>query len=328
MTVNDNEFYAALYYMVNKNIENQDYNTPKSLTVESGTRYFIGNFANIPTALVQHKQGSSESQHVAGEAFELFSNLKAVVAVGVCGTFGELGDVVVSSKIVGYENIKYDKDGKILGRDPAPDGSRLLTSFLLAQNNWKFNCTKENSSVQCISQFHNKPFLSASTLVAYQNFRDKIREDVCREALGIEMEGIGVVKAKEFNVKYGSIQFIIVKAGCDYANEEKNKEWQPVAAMAAADLVYYQFGKPAARDWFTGNVRSYAHTYVRSYFNSVRKTYVCICTYKYLNQNTPSVKYCDQEKLAYLCNNDARKHASKNDFQPGSSYAIIYIHVI
>ena len=264
MTVNDSEFYAALYYMANKHKENQDCDIPKSLTVESGMRYFVGNFANIPTALVQqHKQGSLKSQEVAGEAFKLFPNLKAVVAVGVCGTFGELGDVVVSSQIVGYENIKYDKDGKILARDPAPSGSASLTNFLLSKHNWVFDCTKEASLVQYISQLHNKPFLSASTLVAYQNFRDKIREDVCREAMGIEMEGIGVVNAKESNPKYGSIQFIIVKAGCDYANEEKNKEWQPVAAMAAADLVYYQFDKPAAQDWFTGNVHSYIRTYIQ-----------------------------------------------------------------
>ena len=251
MTVNDNEFYAVLYYMSNKHI-GTDFDIPKSLTADStGTRYFVGTFAQIPAALVQHAQGSSESQFVVGEAMKLFANLKAIIAVGVCGTFGELGDVIVSSKIAGYMNIKYDKDGKIIQRDSESSGSRLLSNYLLAQNDWKFNCTKESSPKPCLSQVYLKPFLSSSTLVAYQDFRDKIREDVCREAMGIEMEGIGIVNAKEFNSR-NDIHFIIVKAGCDYANETKNKEWQPVAAMAAADLVYFQLDKPAPYGWFTG----------------------------------------------------------------------------
>ena len=251
MTVNNNEFYAVLYYMSNKHI-GTDFDIPKSLTApNTGTRYFVGTFAHIPTALVQHAQGSSESQFVVGEATKWFPNLKAIIAVGVCGTFGELGDVIVSSKIAGYMNIKYDKDGKIIQRDSESSGSRLLSNYLLAQNDWKFNCTKESSPNQCLSQVYLKPFLSSSTLVAYQDFRDKIREDVCREAMGIEMEGIGIVNAKEFNSR-NDIHFIIVKAGCDYANETKNKEWQPVAAMAAADLVYFQFDKPAPYEWFTG----------------------------------------------------------------------------
>ena len=251
MTVNDHEFYAALYYMSNKH-KGTDFYIPKSLTiVNTGTRFFVGTFAHIPTALVQHAQGSSESQFVAGEAMKLFVNLKAIIAVGVCGTFGELGDVIVSSKIAGYMNIKYDKDGKIIQRDSASSGSRVLSNYLLAQNDWKFNCTKEKSPNQCPSQVYHKPFLSSSTLVAYQDFRDEIREDVCREAMGIEMEGIGIVNAKEFNSKT-DIHFVIVKAGCDYANETKNKEWQPVAAMAAADLVYFQFDKSPPYKWFTG----------------------------------------------------------------------------
>ena len=42
----------------------------------------------------------------------------------------------------------------------------------------------------------------------------------------------------------------IVKAGCDYADETKNKEWQPVAAMAAADFVYQQLDRKIVHGWF------------------------------------------------------------------------------
>ena len=249
MTVNNNEFFAVLYYMANKH-KGGDVNTPKSLTVKSGTRFFIGEFAHIPTALVkQVQQGSSESQSVVGEAIGLFPNLLAIVAVGVCGTFGDLGDVIVSSTISCYVHNK--QDGRIIRHDPDCQGSHLLASFLNANHNWKFNCTKETTSDQYQSRLYFKPFLSSSTLVACKEFRDKIREDICIEAMGIEMEGAGIVKAREYKNK-NNIHFIIVKAGCDYADENKSKEWQPVAAMAAADLVHFQFDKPAPYQCFKG----------------------------------------------------------------------------
>ena len=275
MTVNDNEFYATLYYMANKH-KDEDFNIPKSLTIDDGTRFFVGNFANIPAALVQqHKSGSAVSQYVASKAMEVFDNLKAIVAVGVCGTFEELGDVIVSSEIVGYDDAMYGKDGKILTQNLASSSSHVLLNFLQAQYNWEFNCTNDTSSVQCLSQLHYKPFLSASTLAAHQAFRDKIREDVCREAVGIEMEGIGVVKAKELN-KRSEVHFIIVKAGCDYANEEKNKEWQPVAAMAAADFLYFQFSKLAPNKWFRGTC---VYMYICSYVHIMH----CIVCIQYTN---------------------------------------------
>ena len=278
MTVNDNEFFAVLYYMANKH-KGEDVNIPKSLTVKGGTRFFIGEFAHIPTALVQHDQGSARSQFVAGKAMDLFDNLNAIVAVGVCGTLGDLGDVIISEKISGFINIKYDTDGKILRRDSERNGSQQLIAYLKAQN-WKFDCTKETGSDdnQYLSKLVCKTFLSSSTLVAYQDFRDKIREDICREAMGIEMEGIGIINAIEFNEK-GHIHFVIVKAGCDYANEGKSKEWQPVAAMAAADLVYFQFDKPDFLEWFTGTyVCIHIQTkLIQMYFVSKFIAYICTC---------------------------------------------------
>ena len=106
MTVNDNEFHAALHHMAKKHIKNrslEDGDIPKSLAVmkEDSIYYFyIGNFADIPTALVKHESGSLHSEKLASVAMKKFTNLKAIVAVGACATFGELGHVIVSSEIV------------------------------------------------------------------------------------------------------------------------------------------------------------------------------------------------------------------------------------
>ena len=68
--------------------------------------------------------------------------------------------------------------------------------------------------------------------------------------MGIEMQGSGIVKA----IDDVQVHFIIVKAGCKYANDhDKVKEdWEPVAAMAATNFVYSKFSKPHPQNWFKG----------------------------------------------------------------------------
>ena len=101
--------------------------------------------------------------------------------------------------------------------------------------------------------------LSGVHLVASAEYRDQLKKGVNTEAGGLEMEGIGVIHGIASAKKMDKIDFIIVKAGCDYANEKKSKEWQPVAAMAAADFVYHQLSK----HWLSG--KSCVYYYVGSY---------------------------------------------------------------
>ena len=264
MTVNDNEFYAALHHMAKRHIKNrnlEDGDIPKSLVViEDSIHYFyIGNFADIPTALVQHKPGSLKSHELASVAMKKFAHLKAIVAVGVCATFGELGHVIVSSEIVTYQHGENDKSIKPISEE--------LYEFLQAKAIWEFNCRKDNNSIKYLSQSDDKPFLSPRTPEAYQNFEDKIRENVCEDAMGIEMEGSGIVKAiEEFDDV--RVHFIIVKAGCKYANDpDKVKEdWEPVAAMAATNFVYFKFSKPHPQKWFKS---TYVHMYRMQKFESI-----------------------------------------------------------
>ena len=253
MTINDNEFHAALHHMAKRHIKNrnlEDSDIPKSFMVgnENEIYYFyIGNFADIPTALVKHKEGSLESQKLASVAMKIFLNLKAIVAVGVCGTFGELGHVIVSSEIVTYQH--DDKNKSI------QSSSQVLFNFLQAPGNWEFNCYNDSSQDKYLSQSYFKPFLCPSTPEAYHKFEDKIREDVCEDAMAIEMEGSGIIKAKG-----DGVHFIIVKSGCKYANDKATEAWEPVAAMAATSFVYFKFSTPHPQKWFKG---TYVATYVQ-----------------------------------------------------------------
>ena len=262
MTVSESEFRATLHYMAKKHeSDSEDSNIPKNIADNNGTLFYIGNFAKIPAALVWHKQGKSEE--VASEALKIFVNLKVIVAVGVCGTFGELGDVIVSSKIVDSKGQDYESS------------NQELLNYILAPGGWEFNCTKDTTDTQYLSKIVGKPFLSLSTC---DKSEDEIRDRVCEEAMGIEREGWGIVNAKK---GFDGVHFIIAKAGCNYANEEVNKAWEPVAAIAAANFVYSKFSLSRPQRWFTGmhmhNATSdsiYAYVYYVHIYSTPHKRFI------------------------------------------------------
>ena len=248
MVVNSNEFLASMCYFGK--------NEGKTL-FSSSNKYYVGKWGGIPAALVkQSHQGDVHSKDLTDSSIKLFKNLKAIIALGVCATVGRLGDVIVSSRIDACNSIKIKGDRVINEGNkysPGADIHRFLSDSI---ESWEYLCTKpgidhEEYSAKAIS----KHMLSGAHLIASADFRDKLIKGVSPEAMGIEMEGIGVMNGIISAEKLHKIQFIIVKAGCDYADESKNKEWQPVAAMAAADFVYKQLSRPYVIQWFMGKLK-------------------------------------------------------------------------
>lgn len=80
---------------------------------------------------------------------------------------------------------------------------------------------------------------------ARDELRKKLKND---DIIGLEMEAAGTMNR---------IKVSVIQGVCDYADEHKNKEWQPyVAAMAAsyAKAVLYELGpgKAASASKITG----------------------------------------------------------------------------
>ena len=101
MVVNPSEFYAAMNYF-SKN---------KARKLESnGDIYYVGKCSKIPAALVRQSKpgyaGPNGSTLLTIASIKLFKNLEVIIALGVCGTMGRLGDVIVSSQIDGCDDIK------------------------------------------------------------------------------------------------------------------------------------------------------------------------------------------------------------------------------
>jgi len=71
---------------------------------------------------------------------------------------------------------------------------------------------------------------SSNAVVKSAKYRDELASN---GVLAIEMEGSGVADASAF----GDLPFAIVRGVCDYADRNKNKEWQGHAAVVAAACV-------------------------------------------------------------------------------------------
>ena len=246
MVVNSSEFFASMCYFGE--------NEGKTL-YSNGNIYYVGKWGEIPAALVQQRnQGVNCSKELTDSSIKLFKNLKAIIALGVCATMGRLGDVIISSRIDACDLIKVAGD-KLINRGNKYSPGHNIHTFLLDRIElWEYTCTKPGTE-EYSAKAMSKPMLSGTPFIASGEFRDKLIIDVSPEAMGIEMEGIGVINGIKMAKKQGTIEFIIVKAGSDYADGSKNKEWKPVAAMAAADFVYKQLSRPYVIKWFMGKLK-------------------------------------------------------------------------
>ncbi|HWE02911.1 MAG TPA: 5'-methylthioadenosine/S-adenosylhomocysteine nucleosidase [Tepidisphaeraceae bacterium] len=75
---------------------------------------------------------------------------------------------------------------------------------------------------------HSGPIASANTVLKSAGIRDKIRNLFHIKA--IEMEASGLAESAWQSGK----GYLVIRGICDYANDDKNKVWQPYAAAAAA----------------------------------------------------------------------------------------------
>ena len=244
MVVNSSEFLAAMNYFSKSEAK---------ILNSDGNNYYVGRWGQIPAALVRQRgqgiSGPSGSQQLTCSSINLFKHLKVIIALGVCGTVGRLGDVIVSSRIDGFNLYKVKGDQLINRSLVCQPGDNIYGFLMLSPEIWSFLCATEGTE-EYKAKAVFKPMLSGTPLIASGQYRDKLIENVSQEAGGVEMEGIGVVDGIRISKKMDKIEFVIVKAGCDYADETKNKEWQPVAAMAAADFVYQQLDRKIVHNWF------------------------------------------------------------------------------
>ncbi|MBI5061675.1 MAG: 5'-methylthioadenosine/S-adenosylhomocysteine nucleosidase [Candidatus Aenigmarchaeota archaeon] len=77
-------------------------------------------------------------------------------------------------------------------------------------------------------RIHRGPIASSNTVLKSAKFRERLREKFKIKA--VEMEASGIAEAAWQHGK----GYVVIRGICDFANDDKNKVWQPYAAAAAA----------------------------------------------------------------------------------------------
>ena len=239
--VNDTEFKAVISTMKGKVSR---HNIIDDLTNSTST-YYLGNLGDIQVVVVQTATKFG-SQFQYGSWFETkkalyyFDNLKYIFAVGVCGAIIDkqsgsprvpLGEVVISSHIIGYDHRKI-LDGNTEDRGHTED---------LRQYDFYNYLHKIGNQEAWRNKIHFGKVLSGSWLVASLAAQHFLLHPDQPDKKAVEMEGVGIAAAA---CKVRGVEaFLVVKGVSDYANSTKNDNWQPHAAKEAASFLSEMLNK-------------------------------------------------------------------------------------
>lgn len=202
--------------------------------VERKETYYVGSFGEQTAVVTMCRMGHSDQGASFGATFKAIDRWrpKAVIMVGIA--FGKdpekqaIADVLVSSQVICYGQRRVGKGNKVVYRGPiTPCGAALLNRFR-NELHWQF---LRPDGTECGHK--DGPILSGEVLVDDPEFKAKLFQEY-PQAIGGEMEAVGIYAASA----EWDLEWIIVKAICDWADGDKGKADQPLAAAAAVSLVH------------------------------------------------------------------------------------------
>ncbi|MBN2549940.1 MAG: hypothetical protein JXB15_12325 [Anaerolineales bacterium] len=192
------------------------------------TYYSAGEIGGAEVLMTQSEMGTSGpgaallTVHKGIEDLAPAAVIMVGIAFGVNPEKQQLGEILVSRQIQAYEAQKV-KGKKLIPRgDRVAASTRLLDRFRSADLDWPG------------AKVHFGLVLSGEKLIADEAFRDRLLK-LEPEAIGGEMEGAGLYAA----ASDARVDWILVKAICDWADGNKNDGAQSQAAENAAGFVLY-----------------------------------------------------------------------------------------
>jgi nucleoside phosphorylase len=201
--------------------------------------YFVGRVGSVLAALTMTRIGATMRDGATLAVNEAIGvcNPRAVIAVGIAWGMNarslRLGDVLVSTHIVPLDIVRR-QDSDDVWRGARPEAGGLLLNRFRNVTGWKF--ARPDGYVCTIK---DGPLLSGESLVDSLDFKTELHTKV-PDAIGGEMEGTGIYGAAAKNRG----EWIIVKAVCDWADGNKDKRAQPLAAAVSASLVAHVLAEP------------------------------------------------------------------------------------
>ena len=244
---NKNEYYASLELMEAPEIPKPD---GQSQLFETAVRFpnkfdmkiALGMFAGHKAALARTEQGASCERDIR-KVLSWFPNTKALLGVGVA--YGmrrdavKFCDVLVASQIADFGSQPRAQDGGFYARGEFVNTKTTLTNIFCQDDaEWKFLCTEKRPAKVVVGQLVSGPFLLDDPKIK------KSIQEQCKLAKGGEMEGW--ILYTHILKDHPNLEAIIIKGVADYADGEKDKQWQLTAAMAAASYTHFQLKQSTA----------------------------------------------------------------------------------
>lgn len=218
---------------------------------EGANTYVVGRIGMINVILCRSAMGSIGRDSSLTVTSELITNWRpnAVIMLGIA--FGRdsnkqrLGSVLISDRIIPYEPQRLGEAEDQERGVPIQSGAVLLDRF----NNmlgWKF---LSPDGEDC--GFQVGPILSGEKLVDNTVFKDDLFNRYPK-AIGGEMEGAGLAAACSRQM----VEWIVVKAICDWGDGTKTNDYQEFAAAASVSLIAHIMNQPGIFDALAESCRS------------------------------------------------------------------------
>lgn len=253
-------------------------NDPNAYTFGSMGKHNI-----VIACLPKGKVGTNAAATFATQMVRTFRNIKVGLMVGIGGGIPptvRLGDVVVSTPTDQYPGVvqwglgKAEKDGQFkrtgaLNNPPnalltalakmetkhAMNGPKIPQYWDDLKRNWPRLVPKYTRSESLIDplfapdasdsssaepRVHYGLIASGNQVIKDAEFRDKLNESLGGNVLCVEMEAAGLM----------GFPCIVIRGICDYADAQKNDDWQEYAAAVSAAFAkeLLQYVQPSAVD--------------------------------------------------------------------------------
>jgi len=206
-------------------------NGSHSIETRNGITYnLLGAHSGMQVVQRISKQGEGDAQTATFDAIRDW-NPHAIIGVGIA--FGvnqakqKIGDVLVSEAIRGYDLGRINADGTISPRGPKPSASGVLYNRF---NHLDQACQSKPNGCVNWPTVRFGTLLSGNKLVDNLDYRESLRQ-IEPDAIGGEMEAVGIQLAADRH----KVDWIVVKAICDWGDGHKNVESKEQDQQLAAD---------------------------------------------------------------------------------------------
>lgn len=213
---------------------------PRNMEEVDGRKYFIYEVSATLTIICTSFLGMGQlNAALAVKDAVKHYGVSKVILTGICGGIDKemkYGDIIISDQIVDYELAKIKPD------DLQVRWNVYRSDFELVQSMRMFKSDSWSSYLKRVfpDSKYKKPsvysgiVLSGNKVVA--NYEEIKRfKKTWAKALAVEMEASGIAAA--LYQMENAPSFVMVKAICDFADSEKNDDWQEYAAYASAIFV-------------------------------------------------------------------------------------------